>query len=250
MKAVYNTDRGKVRSQNEDSVGVFYGSGNQLLGVVADGMGGHAAGEVASRLALEAAQARWNEIDGPLNCDDAVTWLNHLIRTINVQLYDYAEAHTDCRGMGTTIAVAFCSEDFIAVTAVGDSRIYIREEIGQIRQITEDHTLVNELVKTGRISKQDAEIHPDRHVLMRALGTEPAIELDTSTLSWSGGNYLLLCSDGLTNELSDERISEILGQSSSLEEKTAMMISDANNAGGNDNISMIIISHDSDGDNQ
>ncbi|GGL44353.1 Stp1/IreP family PP2C-type Ser/Thr phosphatase [Sporolactobacillus putidus] len=243
MKAVYSTDRGKIRNHNEDSVGVFYGDG-QILGVVADGMGGHAAGDVASRMAIEVIEAKWEKISGPLNENEAVEWLNRLVRSINVHLYDYAAEHEACRGMGTTIAAAFCREDFVAVSAVGDSRIYIWKQGEPIRQVTEDHTLVNELVKSGQISKEDAEIHPKKHILMRALGTEPAIELDTSTLKWSEGSLIMICSDGLTNKLSDETISQIIGRKCSLQEKTEAMIVAANDAGGEDNISMIIVSRD------
>lgn len=247
VKAVFNTDRGKIRNHNEDSVGVFYGEG-QLLGAVADGMGGHAAGDVASRMALEVIETKWMKISGALTEPEAVKWLNQLVRSINVHLYNYSETHTECRGMGTTVAAAFCRKDFIAVSAVGDSRVYIWKEGEPIRQITEDHTLVNELVKSGQISKEDAEVHPKKHVLMRALGTEPAIQLDTSTFKWSEGSHVMICSDGLTNKLSDETIGGILGSESSLQEKTEIMIKKANDAGGEDNISMIIISHDGDGE--
>lgn len=247
MKAVFNTDRGKVRVHNEDSVRVFYGQ-NQLLGVVADGMGGHVAGEVASRLAVESAEKKWSELSGPLTKDEAVKWLNQLVRSMNVRVYDYAESHLECRGMGTTVAAAFCSADFIVVSTVGDSRVYIWREGNSASQITEDHTLVNELVKSGQITREDAEVHPGKHVLMRALGTEPAIELDTVTLDWSKGSCLMICSDGLTNRLSNEWIGKKLGEKGSLQEKADQMIRDANDAGGEDNISLIIISHDSDGD--
>ncbi|MDD9147107.1 MULTISPECIES: Stp1/IreP family PP2C-type Ser/Thr phosphatase [unclassified Sporolactobacillus] len=243
MKAVYGTDRGKIRNHNEDSIGVFYGDG-QILAVVADGMGGHAAGDVASRMAIEVIQSKWEKVSGTLNESEAVQWLNQLVRSINVHLYDYAAEHEECRGMGTTIAAAFCRKDFVVVSAVGDSRIYIWKQGEPIRQITEDHTLVNELVKSGQITKKDAEVHPKKHILMRALGTEPAIELDTSTLTWPDGALLMICSDGLTNKLSDETIGRIMGNGRSLQEKTETMISEANNAGGEDNISMIIVSRD------
>ncbi|RYM07222.1 Stp1/IreP family PP2C-type Ser/Thr phosphatase [Sporolactobacillus sp. THM7-7] len=247
MKAVYKTDRGKVRERNEDSVGVFYGE-KQLFGVVADGMGGHAAGEVASRMALEVTEKKWKALPGPLTEQEAVDWLNHLVRSINVHLYDYSESHEECRGMGTTIAAALCGERFITVSAVGDSRIYFWKRGEPIRQVTEDHTLVNELVKSGQISKEDAETHPRKHILMRALGTEPAIELDTATLTWSAGSGIIICSDGLSNKLSNEKINEILENDSTLQEKTEKMIEEANNAGGEDNISMIIVSYDGDGE--
>ncbi|MFX3618419.1 MAG: Stp1/IreP family PP2C-type Ser/Thr phosphatase [Sporolactobacillus sp.] len=247
MKAVFGSDVGRQRSHNEDSVNIFY-HGSELLAVVADGMGGHAAGEVASTMAVQYAEKKWQEREAEFTQDEAVGWINHLVRGINVHLYDYAESHETCRGMGTTFAAAFCSKNFIVITTVGDSRIYSWNEGEAVQQVTEDHTLVNELLKSGQISKIDAERHPEKHVLMRALGTEPAIELDTLTLNWSQCSHLILCSDGLTNKLSDEGISGILGSAGSLQEKIEQMISAANDAGGEDNISLIIISRDSDGE--
>lgn len=247
MRAVFGSDVGRQRSHNEDSVNVFYRN-NQLLGVVADGMGGHAAGEVASGMALKFAEEKWNQLEEPLTEEAAVTWLNHLVRTVNVHLYDYSEANDDCRGMGTTFAVALCSEDFIVITTVGDSRVYSWLQGSEARQITEDHTLVNELVKSGQISRADAESHPEKHVLMRALGTEPTIALDTFTRDWSDCSHLILCSDGLTNKLSSQSMRTIMESEGTLEEKTEKMIQAANKAGGEDNISLIIISHDSDGE--
>ncbi|TGB00240.1 Stp1/IreP family PP2C-type Ser/Thr phosphatase [Sporolactobacillus shoreae] len=247
MRAVFGTDIGKVRTHNEDSVRVFTGK-NQLLGIVADGMGGHVAGEVASSLAVEAAEKKWNEISETLTMQEAVKWLNQLVRSMNVRIYDYSESHFDCRGMGTTVAAAFCGNDFAVVSTVGDSRVYIWHEGIKASQITEDHTLVNELVKSGQLSKEDAEVHPKKHVLTRALGTEPAVQLDTMTLDWPEGSRLVVCSDGLTNRLSDEWISRALAENNSLQEKADQLIRDANEAGGDDNISLIIISHDSDGD--
>lgn len=249
MKAVYRTDRGKVRTQNEDSVGVFYGE-HQCLGVVADGMGGHAAGEVASRLALEHAGKRWEEVSARLSKEEAVDWLNRLVRSINDYLYRYSVEHEECRGMGTTIALVFFCEAFFAVSAVGDSRVYLWEKGQALRQVTEDHTLVNELVKSGELSKEAAEDHPKKHILTRALGTEPGIELDSEVVEWSEGSRVIICSDGLSNKLSDEKISEILEDGSPLHEKTEKMISLANEAGGEDNISMIIVSNESDGESR
>ncbi|RYL95383.1 Stp1/IreP family PP2C-type Ser/Thr phosphatase [Sporolactobacillus sp. THM7-4] len=248
MKAVCNTDRGKVRNHNEDSIGIFYGE-KQLLGVVADGMGGHAAGDVASRMALEVVKRKWKEVTGGFTKQEAVDWLNQLVRSINVHLYNYSLSHMECRGMGTTIAAALCRKEYVAVTAVGDSRIYLSQKGKPIRQITEDHTLVNELVKSGQISKEDAEDHPKKHILIRALGTEPAIELDTSIIQWSEGCQIIICSDGLSNKLSDETLNGILeNESTTLQEKTEKMIQEANTAGGEDNISMIIVSYDGDGE--
>lgn len=247
MEAVFATDTGKVRSHNEDSVRIFK-SKAQLLGIVADGMGGHVAGEVASRLAANVAEEKWNALAQPLSHAEAVTWVNQMVRSMNVRIYDYAEQHTECRGMGTTVAAVFCGKDFVVVSTVGDSRIYMWQSGNQMRQVTEDHTLVNALVKSGQISREDAEVHPERHILMRALGTQPAIELDTATLDWPDDAKILVCSDGLTNRLPDEQIRELLGRNRSLKEQADEMIREANEAGGEDNISLVIIAHSKGGD--
>lgn len=249
MESTYRTDPGKVRDHNEDSVGVFFGE-NCLLGIVADGMGGHAAGEIASRMAVDLSSAKWAERSGTPTRDEAESWLNHLVRNINLRIYEYSGTHEACKGMGTTFAAAFCTNDFVVVSTVGDSRVYIWNQGSIARQISEDHTLVNELLKSGQISKEDAEIHPKKHVLMRALGTEPTIALDTSVFDWSKGSHLLICSDGLTNKLSGAKLSEIMEEATGLHEKTEKMINEANHAGGEDNISVIIISQDGGGEKQ
>ncbi|MCQ2008911.1 MAG: Stp1/IreP family PP2C-type Ser/Thr phosphatase [Sporolactobacillus sp.] len=247
MKAEWCTSSGNVREQNEDSLDVLYGD-DCLLGIVADGMGGHAAGEIASKMALELTSAKWSEHSGVFTKEEAETWLNHLVRSVNLRLYEYAETHDACRGMGTTFAVALCTKEFIAVSSVGDSRIYIWKQNCIVKQITEDHTFVNELLKSGQITKEEAEDHPKRNILMRSLGTEPTIALDTSVIDWANCSHLLICSDGLTNKLSDETLSEIMEGTMNLREKTEMMISEANHAGGEDNSSVIIISKDGDGE--
>jgi Serine/threonine protein phosphatase len=242
MEAVFATDAGKVRSQNEDSVRIFRDHA-KLLGIVADGMGGHVAGEVASRLATDVAEKKWNELSENLSHADAVTWINQLVRSMNVRIYDYADQHAACRGMGTTVAAVLCMSNFAVVSTVGDSRVYLWQDGDQMKQVTEDHTLVNELVKTGQISKADAEVNPERHILMRALGTQPAIELDTVTLELPADSKILICSDGLTNRLPDQRLREVLGMNISLKEQADQLIREANEAGGEDNISLIIIAH-------
>nr|WP_283163288.1 Stp1/IreP family PP2C-type Ser/Thr phosphatase [Sporolactobacillus mangiferae] len=238
-----------IREQNEDSIGVFHAEG-ALLAIVADGMGGHAAGEVASKMAIDCASERWKAHAGTFTRKEASSWLNHLVRSLNLQLFEYAQNHAECHGMGTTFAVALCTDQWIAVSSVGDSRIYIWHEGEPIRQLTEDHTFVNELLKSGQITKEEAASHPKRHILMRSLGTEPTIALDTSVIDWGSGSHILICSDGLTNKLSDGQLSKIMECQASMHEKTEMMIQEANRAGGEDNVSVVIISQDGDGEKQ
>ncbi|WP_141603424.1 Stp1/IreP family PP2C-type Ser/Thr phosphatase [Terrilactibacillus laevilacticus] len=244
MKAIFNTDQGKVRGQNEDSGGIFL-SDDQLLAVVADGMGGHQAGDVASQMTLDYFEKKWQEVSKPFSKTDGAKWLKGVVQEINQTIYEFAETHSECKGMGTTVVAAICQSDAIFICYVGDSRVYIYD--GELKQVTEDHTLVNELVKSGQLTKENAENHPKKHILLRALGTEPEVNIDSLTIEWSKQAQLLLCSDGLTNKLSDERLKDILSLDDTLEMKSELMIKEANEAGGEDNITLVIIAND-DGD--
>ncbi|MTT32319.1 Stp1/IreP family PP2C-type Ser/Thr phosphatase [Terrilactibacillus sp. BCM23-1] len=244
MKAIFNTDQGKVRGRNEDSGGIFL-SDDQLLAVVADGMGGHQAGDVASQMTLDYFEKKWQEISHPFTKADGAKWLKGVVQEINQTIYEFAQEHPECKGMGTTVVAAICQNDAIFICYVGDSRIYIYD--GDLKQVTEDHTLVNELVKSGQLTKENAENHPNKHILLRALGTEPQVNSDALTIEWSKQAQLLLCSDGLTNKLSDERLKDILSLDETLEMKSELMIKEANEAGGEDNITLVLIAND-DGD--
>ncbi|MFC7392504.1 Stp1/IreP family PP2C-type Ser/Thr phosphatase [Scopulibacillus cellulosilyticus] len=243
MKAVLKTDCGKVRTHNEDSGGIFE-QGDRLLAVIADGMGGHRAGDVASQLTLKYLQEKWEQSDDlKLDVAEAVEWLNEAIVSTNQELYRYANEHEECRGMGTTIVAALCFNEHLIVSHVGDSRCYFSDSKGDLKQITEDHSLVNELVKSGHLSKADAEYHPKKHVIVRALGTDPEINIDTVIMTWTDNCKLLLCSDGLSDKLSDKDLQNVLNENASLEEKAEALIQFANNAGGEDNITLAIVEH-------
>ncbi len=240
MKTVIRTDIGKVRSHNEDYVGIFHNKGNALLAVVADGMGGHLAGDVASQMASTLLQNKWEETGPITDPDQGKRWLSDSLKDVNESLFRHAKENPDCMGMGTTIVAAIIHESFAVIAHVGDSRCYMVTADG-FQLLTEDHSLVNELVKTGQISKKDAEHHPRKNVLLRALGTETKVEVDIKTVPFKDGNILLLCSDGLSNKLSDEKIFEILRGEESLEEKADTFIRLANDGGGEDNITLAII---------
>ncbi|TCP29131.1 protein phosphatase [Scopulibacillus darangshiensis] len=246
MKSVFKTDKGKVRFHNEDSGGVFPHS-RRLLAVVADGMGGHRAGDVASQMAIKFIQEKWEDVEGLQEQNDDGKWLNDVILAANKHLFNHSNQNEECRGMGTTIVAAICQKDVFVIGHVGDSRIYFLPAEGDFLQVTEDHTLVNEFVKSGQLSKEDAELHPQKHVIMRALGTEQDIEVDTKTIKWARGAKILLCSDGLSNKLSDEELNSILSSGQTLDEQASLMIEKANAAGGDDNITVTIIEN-TDGD--
>lgn len=241
MEGVFATDRGKVRTHNEDSGGFFQKEDKLSLVVIADGMGGHKAGDVASSMTVDILSNEWDEIGelaDPITVED---WLKATIMKVNEQLFNYASEHEECKGMGTTIVVAICTNEFVTTAHIGDSRCYLLNEHG-FSQITSDHSLVNELVRTGQISQEDAEHHPRKNVLMRALGTEQHASPDIKTIEWGHEDILVLCSDGLTNKVLDEEIEHTLKSISSLSEKAEQLIQMANDKGGEDNISIALVS--------
>ena len=242
MKAVFKTDRGKVRSHNEDNGGYFFNKVGEVLVIVADGMGGHRAGDVASSMAVSYLQQNWIETDQMSTPAMAEAWLEEHIKKVNNRIFNHAETHTECQGMGTTLVAAVCTERYTTIAHIGDSRCYLYNESG-FKQITEDHSLVYELVRTGQISREDAEHHPRKNVLLRALGTELAVEVDSRTIVFEEGDCLLLCSDGLTNKVSDRELMETLDLDISIEEKANLFVSKANANGGEDNITLVLVQY-------
>lgn len=240
LKAVYKTDVGRVRKNNEDSVGIFINNDGQRLAIVADGMGGHLAGDVASSMTLTALKEMWEESERIQTADQAEEWLKSKIVQVNRDLFEHSNNHAECEGMGTTIEAVITTNLFATIAHVGDSRCYILNESG-FQQLTEDHTLVNELVRTGQISKEDAEHHPRKNVILRALGTEQTVNIDIKTITFEEGDNLLLCSDGLSNKVSEEEMAEILKNDDNLDKKAETLISLANEHGGEDNITLAIV---------
>lgn len=242
MKAVFKTDRGKIRQHNEDNGGVFLNENGQCLAIVADGMGGHRAGDVASEMALHHLQQQW-EIGMNLNtADEAEEWLKENVEKTNQILFEHSKAVSECEGMGTTLVAAICTERFVSIVNVGDSRCYILNENG-FQQLTNDHSLVNELVRSGQISKEDAEHHPMKNVVLRALGTEETVNMDVKTIIFEEDDKLLLCSDGLSNKVTETEMSDILRSDQSLTEKATELVELANNHGGEDNITLVIVEY-------
>ncbi|QHS22200.1 Stp1/IreP family PP2C-type Ser/Thr phosphatase [Virgibacillus sp. MSP4-1] len=240
MLGNFLTHTGHVRSHNEDSGGIYFNQQNQMLAIVADGMGGHSAGDVASSLATTELHNRWKNTAFITSPDEAQTWLEDQIRDINQIILQYAIDHEECKGMGTTIVAAVCADEFITIAHIGDSRCYLSNSNG-FSQVTEDHSLVNELVRTGQLSPEDAEHHPRKNVLLKALGTEKDVEIDTKTITWDSGNYLVLCSDGLTNKVEDHELHQYIIEADSIEESMRSLIDLANERGGEDNISLAIV---------
>ena len=243
MEAYFITDVGKVRNQNEDSGGIFYNQAKQVLAIVADGMGGHSGGEVASELATNLLQQKWEKERGFEQATELEKWINEAIQEANTIIFKKAKEQEELEGMGTTVVLAACTDEFITVAHIGDSRGYLYNN-GALKQLTEDHSLVNELLRAGQISPDDAAYHPRKNVLVRALGTEVMTECEIQTIVWEVEDKLLLCSDGLTNKLMDAELEDFLSKQAVLQETGEEMIGLANERGGEDNISIALIHHE------
>lgn len=240
METAFQTDCGKVREHNEDSGGLFYNQKGGLLAVVADGMGGHRAGDVASALALDFLKEQWEQTAAELQKQEAQSWLSETIQEANHHVKSYADEHPECEGMGTTVVAALCAPGFTVIAHVGDSRGYLLAEEA-FNQVTRDHSLVNELVQRGDITEQEAAVHPQKHVVLQALGTEGGVAPETAVIDWQPGQMILLCSDGLTDCLPIEKIEKMLRSEQSLQEKADAMVEEANGAGGIDNITLALV---------
>jgi PPM family protein phosphatase len=222
------TDVGRQRSANEDTFLL-----EPPFFAVADGMGGAKAGEVASAMAASA-------FEGERNSDEtAEVQLVRILREANRRIYDMAVADESHRGMGTTLTAAKVTGDEVSLGHVGDSRAY-RMRDGELEQLTKDHSLVAELERSGQITAEAAEHHPQRSIITRALGPEPDVEVDTYTLAGREGDLFLLCSDGLTSMISDQEVGSILRSADSLNEAAEALVRAANQSGGKDNITVVM----------
>jgi serine/threonine protein phosphatase PrpC len=228
VEQVGRTDVGRQRSANEDSLVL-----RPPFFAVADGMGGARAGEVASAIAAEA-------FDGATAAGEAAeAQLARILREANRRIYDLAVTDESHRGMGTTLTAAKVHDGEVSLGHVGDSRAY-RMRDGELEQITRDHSLVAELERSGQITPEAAEHHPQRSIITRALGPEPDVEVDTYTLSAREGDLFLLCSDGLTSMISDGEVAAILRTSGTLDDAADALIKAANQSGGKDNITVVL----------
>jgi serine/threonine protein phosphatase PrpC len=225
------TDTGRARSANEDSYWV-----RSPLFVLADGMGGAQAGEVASKTAVDVFAEQGGLPDGPGTYEER---LAALVAQANVQVHDRALSDEQFAGMGTTLTVAYVGEDDLAIAHVGDSRFYVLRD-GELSQLTDDHSLVGELVRRGQISAEEAEDHPQRSIITRALGIEGEVVVDHFSWPVRDGDVFLLCSDGLTGMVPDARVAEIIASAPDLSTAATRLIAAANEAGGRDNITVIL----------
>jgi PPM family protein phosphatase len=229
------SDPGRRRRRNEDAYVVA-----PPLFAVADGMGGAQAGEVAARLAT-AAFREYHEADD-LAGEQRVA---AIIQEANRRIYERARVDTEVSGMGTTVTAALVEEGRIVIGHVGDSRAY-RLRAGRLEQLTDDHSLVADLVRGGRLSPEEAETHPQRSVITRALGTDPEVDVDSLSVDAEAGDLYLICSDGLTTMIGDDEILAILERAKSLEHAGKDLVKAANRRGGEDNVTVVLFSVESD----
>jgi PPM family protein phosphatase len=221
------TDPGRKRRRNEDAYVI-----EPPLFAVADGMGGAQAGEVASRLAAAALKESGVERGG----EDRIV---SVIQEANRRIYDRSNADPNASGMGTTMTVALVENGQVAFGHVGDSRAYLIRD-GMMEQLTEDHSLVAELMRSGKLSPEEAETHPQRSVITRALGTDPDVDVDTFTIAAQTGDVFLLCSDGLTTMVSNETILDLVERNrASMDKALRALVGAANKGGGEDNITVV-----------
>jgi len=225
--SVGRSDTGRKRRHNEDSY-----VHQPPLFAVADGMGGALAGELASRLATEAIEAREGDSGG-------IELVTSLVQAANRSVYERSRADSSVSGMGTTMTLALLEGGTVTIGHVGDSRAYLVRD-GELRQVTNDHSLVAELMRSGKLTAEEAEHHPQRSVITRALGTDPDVDVDTYTVDVQPGDMFLLCSDGLTSMVGNDTILEIVERHrDDLDAATRALIAMANQGGGEDNITVV-----------
>ncbi|MFA5603334.1 MAG: Stp1/IreP family PP2C-type Ser/Thr phosphatase [Bacilli bacterium] len=244
MEYFYLTDSGKVRDHNEDSVTIVRNNNDEHLLIVADGMGGHRAGEVASSIAITHLGKRFKELGSVGSKEEAIDWLKDTVSEANILIYKYTEENPTSFGMGTTLVLCLKTKEYLLFGNIGDSSGFVFKN-KKIHKITNDHTLVNLLVSSGELTPEEAKDHPKKNVLMRALGATTTVEMDVFVVE-EEVDGVLLCSDGLTNMLDEEQISRVLNENLSLEDKLKKLILKSNNRGGTDNISIACFLEDGD----
>ena len=236
MKSFYLTDCGKVRSHNEDSVIIVKNMKDEYLMAVADGMGGHSAGEIASSITISYISKHFKDTFMSLTKQEAIDWLKETVKEINSLIFRYAADHPESKGMGTTLVLALVTKEYILIGNIGDSSGFVMKD-DSLHKVTYDHTLVNLLVTAGELTEEEAVNHPKKNVLMRALGANDPIDIDIFDCDMEISD-ILLSSDGLTNMLDNKNIEKVLLSDLLTEDKVIKLINKANNRGGTDNISV------------
>lgn len=246
MKSFYLTDAGKVRDHNEDSVVIVKNDVGSYLMAIADGMGGHSAGEVASSIAIGFLSKHFKETFKSMTKVEAVNWIRNSVDAINTLIFQHEKTHPESKGMGTTLVMAILTKDYLLFGNVGDSSGFVMKD-QKLHKVTYDHTLVNLLVSAGELTKEEASNHPKKNVLMKALGAATEVDVDIFDCDMEI-TEILLSSDGLTNMLDKEQIEKVLISEGNAEEKVVKLVKKANNRGGTDNISVAYLVREEEGD--
>ncbi len=245
MKSFYLTDTGRVRSHNEDSVTIVKNASGEHLMIVADGMGGHRAGEIASSMVVTQIGTRFSNLSTIGSKMDAVKWLKENVDEVNASILKYGDEHPESMGLGTTVVMALLTKDFLIFVNIGDSSGYVLKN-KVLHKITKEHTLVNFLVETGELTPEEAINHPKKNVLMKALGASEKQELDIFDVD-PNVDAILLVTDGLTNMLTMDQVEKVLNDDElKYEDKLIKLIRKCNARGGTDNISIAYLVKDSD----
>ena len=243
MKTYYISDTGKVRTHNEDSVMIVQNLSGEYLMVVADGMGGHKAGEIASNIVVSGLTDKFKELETIGSKKEAVNWIRKKVNELNDVIFKYTDEFKESKGMGTTLVLALVTNDYVLFGNIGDSSGFVLKK-KVLYKVTKDHTLVNLLVESGELTEEEALNHPRKNVLMRALGANNPVDIDIFDVDYKL-DAILLCSDGLTNMLSKEQIEKVLNSDLNIEERIVKLIRKANLRGGTDNVSIAYLEKES-----
>ncbi|WP_455490815.1 Stp1/IreP family PP2C-type Ser/Thr phosphatase [Granulicatella sp.] len=238
MKFVIKSDVGQRRKVNEDAAGYFESKNHIPLMMVCDGIGGHNAGEIASSMALMLIGQSWEKTEFN-DIEEVYQWLIQKIEEVNDAIYTRSTQYEDLYGMGTTLVIASVVGNQLMIANVGDSRAYVLRNF-QLKQLTEDQSLVNALLKSGEITPEEAENHPNKNIVTQSLGVTSSVEIDFVRMTVKDEDTLLLCSDGLSDMLSQEEIRNVMNHYSDIEQQVEKAVQEANEAGGRDNITVAI----------
>ncbi|MEO4053572.1 Stp1/IreP family PP2C-type Ser/Thr phosphatase [Solibacillus sp. CAU 1738] len=242
MNFTVESDVGLKRTVNEDRVAFCERPDSFKLAILADGMGGHNAGDVASEMTITALQQYFLQAEATAfsTLETKQQWLHNVVTQINHEIYRYSLSHEGCQGMGTTLIAVLIDNASCIISHVGDSRVYhFTNDIGEL--VTRDHSYVNILVDSGEISEEEAQHHPKKNYILKALGTEASIEPDFYKITLQEDSYLLICSDGLSNKISLHEMAAMITLPLPLETKGKKLVQLANDFGGEDNISLVLL---------
>lgn len=240
MRTAERTDIGRIRSVNEDRAVVLPEDNGMVVAVVADGMGGHQAGDIASQMAIEKIREELSRLSHEASLEECKSAVKLAVEAANRDVFRHASERVQLHGMGTTVVVAVAKPDRLVIGHIGDSRAYLAGR-DKLVQLTEDHSLVNELVRSGQITREEAHHHPRRNVLLRALGTETEALVDVHDYEWAEEDILLMCSDGLSGLVENDELLRVLRTDQPLDAKVNELVEKALDAGGDDNVTVVLI---------